>query len=167
MKVLLEISSLFKQVDSRLHFINKANQENFVIRNNTMLHRSVQIRTDFFALKVCLSSTKILSTKFSNLENNSSTTRVLLFMTIPGHLTFVFLIWRLAADRTQISLAFICLYLIAALIQVGKNSFENIERILLFSLVFFRLLFFSILLSGWLLLFGNTIVIRTMSAYLI
>ena len=53
-----------------------------------------------------------------DLENNSSTTRVLLFMTIPGHLTFAVLIWRLAADHTRLSFLFICLYLMAALIQV-------------------------------------------------
>ena len=61
---------------------------------------------------------------FSNfLENNSSITRVLLFMAIPGHLTFVFLIWRLTIDRTQLSILFIFLYLIAALIQVKSNAF--------------------------------------------
>lgn len=52
------------------------------------------------------------------LENTSSTTRVLLLMAIPGHLTFVFLIWGLASDYTQLSFLFIFLYLTAALIQV-------------------------------------------------
>ena len=52
MKVLVEIWPLFKQVDFRLLFINKANQENFVIKNNIMLHLSVQIHIEFFAQKV-------------------------------------------------------------------------------------------------------------------
>ncbi|CAF1269297.1 unnamed protein product, partial [Adineta steineri] len=34
------------------------------------------------------------------LERNSSTTRVLLFLAIPGHLTFVFVISRLATNDT-------------------------------------------------------------------
>jgi solute carrier family 41 len=50
--------------------------------------------------------------------SNSSTTRVLLFMSVPGHLTFVSVIWKLAADHTRLSILFIFLYIIAALIQV-------------------------------------------------
>ncbi|CAF4524465.1 unnamed protein product, partial [Rotaria magnacalcarata] len=50
--------------------------------------------------------------------NASCTIRVLLFITIPGHLTFMFLIWQLAVDHIQFSALFILLYLIAALIQV-------------------------------------------------
>lgn len=49
---------------------------------------------------------------------SSTTTRVLLGMVIPGHLTFVFIIWRLAIENTQLSFLFIFLYLLAALIQV-------------------------------------------------
>jgi solute carrier family 41 len=52
------------------------------------------------------------------LEVSSSTTRVLLFMAIPGHLTFIFIISRLAADQTRPSVLFVFLYLTAALIQV-------------------------------------------------
>ncbi|CAF4392216.1 unnamed protein product, partial [Adineta steineri] len=52
-------------------------------------------------------------------ESNSSTTRVLLFLAIPGHLTFVFIISRLATDQTRLSFVFVFLYLIAALIQVA------------------------------------------------
>jgi len=52
------------------------------------------------------------------LENTSSITRVLLFMTIPGHLTFLLIIWQLAIDYTRLSLLFLFLYLAAALIQV-------------------------------------------------
>jgi hypothetical protein len=39
-------------------------------------------------------------------------------MTIPGQLTFVFLIWRLATDHTRLSSFFIILYVIAAFLQV-------------------------------------------------
>lgn len=56
------------------------------------------------------------------LERSSSTTRVLLFLAIPGHLTFVFIISRLAADQTRLSILFVVLYIIAALIQVRSNS---------------------------------------------
>lgn len=47
-------------------------------------------------------------------------------MTIPGQLTFALLIWRLAADHTRLSFLFICLYLMAALIQVKIS--ENYQR---------------------------------------
>ena len=40
-------------------------------------------------------------------------------MAIPGHLLFVFFISRLTTDHTQLSILFICLYLIAAFIQVS------------------------------------------------
>jgi hypothetical protein len=39
-------------------------------------------------------------------------------MAIPGHLTFVLMIWQLATDYTQTSFIFLFLYLITALIQV-------------------------------------------------
>jgi solute carrier family 41 len=44
-------------------------------------------------------------------------------MTIPGQITFVFLIWRLAADHTRLSVIFIILYICAALIQVRLSFF--------------------------------------------
>ncbi|CAF1065993.1 unnamed protein product [Rotaria magnacalcarata] len=56
---------------------------------------------------------------FCSKSNASCTIRVLLFITIPGHLTFMFLIWQLAVDHIQFSALFILLYLIAALIQVA------------------------------------------------
>ena len=51
-------------------------------------------------------------------ERGASIVRVLLFLVIPGHLTFVFVISRLAKDQGELSLAFIALYLGAALVQV-------------------------------------------------
>ncbi|CAF0924879.1 unnamed protein product [Adineta steineri] len=48
-----------------------------------------------------------------------SITRVLLFLAIPGHLTFVFIISRLATNDTGFSIVLIFLYLITALIQVA------------------------------------------------
>jgi hypothetical protein len=86
------------------------------------------------------------------LERSSSTTRALLFMAIPGHLTFVFVISRLATDQTRLSILFIFLYLIAALIQVGRFSSREMRAI---SMFFFRLPFFSTLLNGWWGLFGD------------
>jgi hypothetical protein len=53
-------------------------------------------------------------------------------MAIPGHLTFVFVIWRLAADRIQLTVLFICLYLIAALIQVTFFFLQEIKFRLIF-----------------------------------
>ena len=44
---------------------------------------------------------------------------MLFSLTIPGQLTFVFLIWRLSANPTKLSVGFVLLYLIAALIQVA------------------------------------------------
>lgn len=55
-------------------------------------------------------------------ENGSSTTRVLLSMVIPGHLTFILIIWQLAVDQIELTWPFVCLYLFAALIQVGDCS---------------------------------------------
>ncbi|CAF0934245.1 unnamed protein product [Rotaria sp. Silwood1] len=56
---------------------------------------------------------------FCSRANASCIVRLLLFMAIPGHLTFLFIIWQLAANHIQISFLFISLYLIAALIQVA------------------------------------------------
>lgn len=90
--------------------------------------------TKYYASKICPNPYKVFCSKsifvfvwidkylkiifLFCLESNSSTTRVLLFMVLPGQLTFVFLIWRLAADHTRLSVFFIILYLFAALIQV-------------------------------------------------
>lgn len=52
-------------------------------------------------------------------ENGSSTARVLLFIAIPGHLVFIFIIRRLATSPIQLTFLFIVLYLTAALIQVS------------------------------------------------
>ncbi|CAF4249136.1 unnamed protein product, partial [Adineta steineri] len=56
---------------------------------------------------------------FCSTKRNSSITRVLLFLAIPGHLTFVFVISRLATNDTGLSIVLIFLYLITALIQVA------------------------------------------------
>lgn len=56
---------------------------------------------------------------FFSRKSNTSTTRVLLCLTIPGQLTFVFLISTLSTDHTRLSVLFILLYLCAALIQVA------------------------------------------------
>ncbi|CAF4545497.1 unnamed protein product, partial [Rotaria sp. Silwood2] len=69
----------------------------------------------YYASKICPNPYKV----FLSHKSNSSTTRVLLFMAIPGHLTFVFIIWRLAADHPRLSILFIFFYIIAALIQVA------------------------------------------------
>ncbi len=50
-------------------------------------------------------------------------------MVIPGQLAFVFLIWRLAADHTRLSVLFIILYIFAALIQV-KLFFRKKENLI-------------------------------------
>lgn len=110
--------SLSKQVDFQLLFINKVNQENLEIKNSITLRQCVQIHIKFFALKVIVCFKINLIYLKNLLENTSSTTRVLLFMTIPGHLIFVLIIWQLAIDYTRLSLLFLFLYLIAALIQV-------------------------------------------------
>ncbi len=75
---------------------------------------------------------------FSNfsLENSSSTARLLLFMAIPGHLTFALIIWQLAADHAQPSFVFIFLYLITALIQVKYFRFFFINKIKFILIVF-------------------------------
>jgi hypothetical protein len=95
--------------------------------HNIILQQFVQIHIEFFVRTVCYigkgGSCIWNISKF--LENGSSTTRVLLFMAIPGHLTFVFIIWRLATDQTRFSVLFIFLYIIAALIQVWNFSFSN------------------------------------------
>lgn len=44
---------------------------------------------------------------------------MLLCLTIPGQLTFVFLISRLSTDHMQLSVLFVLFYLCAALIQVA------------------------------------------------
>jgi len=49
-------------------------------------------------------------------------------MAIPGHLTFVLIIWRLTTDHTRLSFLFIFLYLIAALIQVEKKFFFKLIK---------------------------------------
>jgi len=49
-------------------------------------------------------------------------------MTIPGQITFVFLIWRLAADHTRLSVIFIILYICAALIQVRLSFFFRKDK---------------------------------------
>jgi len=46
-------------------------------------------------------------------------------MVIPGQLTFVFLIWRLASDHTRLSIYFIILYIFAAIIQVKLEYFKK------------------------------------------
>ncbi|CAF3492478.1 unnamed protein product [Rotaria sordida] len=56
---------------------------------------------------------------FCSRNGASCTVRLLLFMSIPGHLTCLFIIWQLAANHIQFSILFIFLYLIAALIQVA------------------------------------------------
>jgi len=57
-------------------------------------------------------------------------------MTIPGQITFVFLIWRLAVGHTRLSIFFIILYLLAALIQVRLVFvFEKKEYLILFKQV--------------------------------
>ncbi|CAF4605172.1 unnamed protein product [Rotaria sp. Silwood1] len=69
----------------------------------------------YYASKICPNPYKVFFSK----KSNSSTTRVLLFMAVPGHLTFVFIISKLATDHTRLSIIFIFFYLIAALIQVA------------------------------------------------
>ena len=53
------------------------------------------------------------------LDKGSSVARVLLFLSLPGHVTFIFLIVRFATNPVRISFLFIFLYLFAALIQVA------------------------------------------------
>ncbi|CAF0932493.1 unnamed protein product [Adineta steineri] len=89
-------------------------------RLSTTLHQQgkpgeFQDSTQYHASKFFPNPYKI----FCSTKSNSSTTRVLLFLAIPGHLTFVFIISRLATDQTRLSFVFVFLYLIAALIQVA------------------------------------------------
>ncbi|CAF3273454.1 unnamed protein product [Rotaria socialis] len=69
----------------------------------------------YYAAKICPNPYKV----FLSNQNNASTTRVLLLMAIPGHLVFVSIIWRSAADHHAFSFIFVLLYLLAALIQVA------------------------------------------------
>ena len=55
-------------------------------------------------------------------ERGASIVRVLILMAIPGHLTFIFVIARLAKDQGELTLAFVTLYLGAALLQVCNFS---------------------------------------------
>ena len=113
---------LFKRVDCLPLFIDKVNQANSKIPSNIINRKSVRIRTKSSFRIVCLFvfhlSTKKRERNGLFAENGSSTTRILLFLTIPGQLTFVFLIWRLANDHARLSVIFLILYLCAALIQV-------------------------------------------------
>ncbi|CAF1395639.1 unnamed protein product [Rotaria sordida] len=89
-------------------------------RLSTALHQhgkpgEFKDRAHYYASKICPNPYKV----FLSNKNNSSTTRVLLFMSIPGHLTFVFIIWKLAVNHPRISILFVFLYLIAAFIQVA------------------------------------------------
>ena len=95
----------------------------------------------------------------------SSTTRVLLSMVIPGHLTFILIIWQLAMDEVELTWPFVLLYLIAALTQVPDPSM--LTSLNSFIRFFLRLLFCSTLLNGSSLSFGDKIVIQTVSASLI
>ncbi|CAF0806451.1 unnamed protein product [Adineta steineri] len=88
-------------------------------RLSTAFHRQdksseFQNDTDYDTSTNCLDPYKVFCSK----QNNSSTARVLLSLVIPGHLTFIFLIWQFTADHFRLSFPFIILYLIAALIQV-------------------------------------------------
>ncbi|CAF0825967.1 unnamed protein product [Adineta ricciae] len=58
-------------------------------------------------------------TVFCSKKSDSSTTRVLLLMSIPGHLIFILLIWQFTMDHIHLSYSFVTLYLVAALIQIG------------------------------------------------
>jgi hypothetical protein len=53
-------------------------------------------------------------------------------MVIPGQLTFVFLIWRLASDHTRLSIYFIILYIFAAIIQVRLEYFKKEINVLFY-----------------------------------
>jgi hypothetical protein len=102
--------------------------------HNIMLRKFVLIHIkSFFQIVHWFFCSGVWSVRnFVILESGSSTTRALLFMAIPGHLTFVFVIWRLAADRIQLTVLFICLYLIAALIQVTFFFLQEIKFRLIF-----------------------------------
>ncbi|CAF0722974.1 unnamed protein product [Adineta ricciae] len=89
-------------------------------RLSTALHQQgkpgeFQDINQYHASKFCPNPYKV----FCANKRSSSTTRVLLFLAIPGHLTFVFVISRLATDQTRLSILFVILYVIAALIQVA------------------------------------------------
>ena len=62
------------------------------------------------------------------LDKGSSVARVLLFLAIPGHFTFILLIIRLATNPVRISFLFIFLYLMAALIQVSRKINNKINE---------------------------------------
>jgi hypothetical protein len=101
------------------------------MNHSIMLQRSVRIHIKFFFQTVnlfFLINFQIFENYF--LENNSSTTRVLLFMSIPGHLTFVSVIWKLAADQPRFTILFIFLYVIAALIQVRSNFSKRNSKLM-------------------------------------
>jgi len=89
-------------------------------RLSTALHRQgkpgeFRDNAQYYASKMCPNPYKVFCSK----KSGASTTRVLLFMVLPGQITFVFLIWRLAADHTRLSIFLIILYLLAAFIQVA------------------------------------------------
>lgn len=143
-------------------FIDRVNQESSKILRNTTNRKSVRILTRSSVLEVCLFfiNQKQIDERDLFAEGASSTTRVLLFMTIPGQLTFVFFIWRLANDHARLSIIFIILYLCAALIQVRILYEINLWRIALT-----RLQYFSTSLNGWSLSSGGMNVIQIMYAF--
>jgi solute carrier family 41 len=117
-------------------------------RLSTALHQQgkpgeYKDESQYYASKICPNPYKVFfsNSKFIFLlnfqifenyfsENNSSTTRVLLFMSIPGHLTFVSVIWKLAADQPRFTILFIFLYIIAALIQVRSNFSKRNSKLM-------------------------------------
>lgn len=59
------------------------------------------------------------------LEVNSVSARVLLFLVIPGHLIFFYLICLVEGQAVTSSKVFVLLYLVAAMIQVRRTVAET------------------------------------------
>ena len=55
------------------------------------------------------------------LGGHSKTARVLLLMSIPGHIIFLAIITNLKAGHTSTTARFVCVYIVAGFVQVSQH----------------------------------------------
>ncbi|CAG2057662.1 unnamed protein product [Timema podura] len=84
-------------------------------RLSTALHQSSELGTLPPDARICISPVDV----YCSNQPYAVTTRVLMVMVIPGHLTFVYAISYIQRGDASLTPLFVCFYLLAAFVQVA------------------------------------------------
>nr|CAD7407241.1 unnamed protein product [Timema poppensis] len=84
-------------------------------RLSTALHQSSELGTLPPDARICISPVDV----YCSNQPYAVTTRVLMIMVIPGHLTFVYAISYIQKGDASLTSLFVCFYLLAAFVQVA------------------------------------------------